>query len=187
MWGAAKMSLKIRLSLLQILITSFALGLSGCATEGDDQEGLLSVAPDGWTQIILDNNYAWQFKVTVDEIGHYEVSWSPCTFNKAWGVADAKDWREIVRALNKANKKSMREDEKCFKVSQATSNDSRRLGHFEGDVIVKSSRGTRTLLTSRNGEVCTRLEDQDLSKKIYEVANRIVVQASKEDCPPSLQ
>lgn len=164
-----------------------ALGMVSCATESDDQGDLLSVAPDGWKQVLIDNNYAWHFKVTIDEIGHYEVSWSPCTYNKAWGVTKPEDWSDLVSAVNRAAEEPLGSDEKCFKVAEGDRSNRESQWYFEGDLVVKSSSGTRTLLSSSRGEVCTRLQDEGLAKEIYEVSNRILLQASKEDCPPSRQ
>jgi hypothetical protein len=143
-------------------------------SEGLPQTSDAVVDPSGWSEVIIDANSA---RTKLDFLGHFKTSRNACG-KEAYGVMELEDWNALATQSNLAIQSGLSQSESCIDVQDYTSK------FMDGLVTYKLTSGeTKTLFTYRDSQICSNLQDKEISAKLLQLIEKLILLADKQECP----
>jgi hypothetical protein len=131
------------------------------------------VYADHWSDITITANYA---KTVVDVGAHFITSRNACG-KDAYGAIELELWNTISKNANLATSTPPRQEDLCIDPPTDT------YKYMDGTVEIKIDDKKETLYEFKGGQICSRIQDPEINKKLIDSINQIIQLADKEDCP----
>lgn len=168
--------------LAAFLFATATITLGGCAPDPspyrNSAQEAAPPAPDptisyaeGWNSLLITANFA---KTSADTAGHYSTSRNACG-KDADGAMDIAAWNRFAKAMNAALAARALTEPRCSAL-QAVSK-------FDGTAEAQLPNGKRLLLEVRGMDLCSTVDDAELTRELFEAVSSVVDLADKEECP----
>jgi hypothetical protein len=142
-------------------------------TDGEPTHSDQVVYAEGWSEALIQANYA---KTVIDTTGHFSTTRNACG-KDAFGVLSVEDWNLFAKSLNEISKEGLSSNEYCVPAPEDVSR------FMDGEVELKLDQGKKTLYQYKSYEICSNIQNHQVSDQLLQVINKIIAHADQEDCP----
>jgi hypothetical protein len=124
-----------------------------------------------WTELTIQANSA---KTTVSTAAHFATDRNACG-KDAYGVMGLDDWNSLANHLNVAVLQEPASTPYCVATPDS-------YPYMNDSVVVALTQGKRTLYELKDGQICSTVQDHQLSDALLADIQKVIVSADKEEC-----
>lgn len=145
---------------------------------GNNDNGLPATSPNvtyatGWSTVTINANYA---KTTVNSTAHFSTTRNACG-KDAYNVIALDEWNNFSKNVNLAIQQPSLQEEYCVPAPTDT------YKYMDGTTKILTDHGERILYEVRDYQICSTIQDHQISDALLSVVNQIILDADKTDCP----